>query len=338
LISVVHCPVPARLSKMLDFLTSISLRDALLALLLLKGLDCVRLGYNFFLRGGKNLKNYGEWAVVTGATDGIGKAYAFELAKKGLNVFLLSRTEQKLTELQEEIKAKYPKIEVAHLAVDYSKFDQAARTSVKARLKNLDIGMLINNVGMSYPFTKFFHELKEEEIADILEVNMASTTWMTRIVLGDIDDELKPVDGMLKRKRGCIINTSSGGGRSPSPLLAEYSGAKAYVEMFSKGLTAELAPKGIHVQCQTPLFVTTKMSKIRRASLTVPSAEAYVKCAVAQIGYGNVISPHWSHSLQLWAMAMLPEFASILLVSSMHHSIRSKGIKKEKKEKGEKKE
>jgi len=306
-------------------------------LLLLKGLDCIRLAYNFFLRGGKKLRNYGEWAVVTGATDGIGKAYAFELAKHGLNVFLLSRTEEKLTELQEEIKAKYPKIEVAHLAVDFSKFDGAARASVKARLKNLDIGMLINNVGMSYPFTKFFHELKEQEVADILEVNMASTTWMTRIVLGDIDNELNPIDGMLKRRRGCIINTSSGGGRSPSPLLAEYSGAKAYVEMFSKGLTAELAPKGIHVQCQTPLYVTTKMAKIRRASLTVPSPAAYVKCAVAQIGYGNVISPHWSHSLQLWALSLLPELASTSLVSYMHHGIRAKGNKKEQKE-GEKKE
>ncbi|OLQ05375.1 Very-long-chain 3-oxoacyl-CoA reductase 1 [Symbiodinium microadriaticum] len=258
---------------------------------ILKATHAVYLAYKFFFRAGKDLKKYGEWAVVTGATDGIGKAYAFELAAQGLKVLLVARSEEKLADTAKELKSARSGATVDVLQVDFSKFDASARAMVKSKLAPLDIGILINNVGMSYPFTKYFHELKDSEVADIMQVNMDSMTWMTRIVLGEIDEDLKPKSGMLLRKRGAIINTSSGGARTTSPLLAEYSAAKAYVEKFSQGLAAELAPKGIDVQAQTPLFVTTKMAKIRKASMTVPTPEDYVKCAARQIGYDPVISP-----------------------------------------------
>ncbi|KAJ1444138.1 hypothetical protein B484DRAFT_388968, partial [Ochromonadaceae sp. CCMP2298] len=88
------------------------------------------------LRGGKNLKKYGSWAVVTGATDGIGKAMAFEFARKGLNVVLISRSEDKLQACAEELKAKHS-VEVKTLAVDYGRFDAATRTTVDFFLKDL---------------------------------------------------------------------------------------------------------------------------------------------------------------------------------------------------------
>merc|ERR1711870_124707 len=137
--------------------------------------------------------------------------------------------------------------------------------------------------------------------------------WKTRLVLGD---ESKP--GMIKRRRGAIVNTSSAAGRMTTPLLAEYSGAKGFIEMFSKGLKAELAPFNIHVQCQAPLFVATKMSKIRKTSLTVPSPVAYARSAVAHIGFEDTVSPYWSHALQLWIKSQLPELTIIAMLTSMH--------------------
>ncbi|CAE7663258.1 KCR1 [Symbiodinium sp. CCMP2592] len=297
---------------------------------ILKATHAVYLAYKFFFRAGKDLKKYGEWAVVTGATDGIGKAYAFELASQGLKVLLVARSEEKLADTAKELKSVCSGATVDVLQVDFSKFDASARAMVKSKLAPLDIGILINNVGMSYPFTKYFHELKDSEVADIMQVNMDSMTWMTRIVLGEIDEDLKPKSGMLLRKRGAIVNTSSGAARMTSPLLAEYSAAKAYVEKFSQGLAAELAPKGIDVQAQTPLFVTTKMAKIRKASMTVPTPEDYVKCAARQIGYDPAISPWWAHSLQLWVLSWLPESVAIYLVDWQHQDIRKRGIKKEK--------
>jgi len=278
--------------------------------------------YAFFFRKGMRLSKYGEWAVVTGATDGIGKAYAFELAKKGISVLLLSRTQEKLQEVQKEIKEKYPKVQVDFLPIDFGKFDAKARDEVKSKIDKLDVGVLINNVGMSYPFTKYFHELKDDEVAGLVDINVNSTVWMTRLVLGDDSH------GMIKRKRGAIVNTSSAAGRMTSPLLAEYSGAKAFIESFSKGLKAELAPFKIHVQCQAPLFVATKLAKIRKTSITVPSPSAYVKSAVAHIGFEDTVSPYWSHALQLWIQRMVPESVTISMVAGMHKGIRKAGMKK----------
>jgi len=272
------------------------------------------------------LSKYGKWAIVTGATDGIGKAYAFELAKKGLSVLLMSRTEEKLQEVEKDLKAKYPKVEVQHLAVDFGNFDKAARDKVKVLVKDMDIGVLVNNVGISYPFTKYFHELKDDEVAGLVEINVNSTVWMTRLVLGDGESP-----GMIKRKRGAIVNTSSAAGRMTSPLLAEYSGAKGFIENFSKSLKAELAPFRIHVQVQAPLFVATKMAKIRKTSLTVPSPADYARSAVAHIGYEDTVSPYWSHALQLAFQRLLPEFATIAILTNMHKGIRKAGMKKEAK-------
>jgi 17beta-estradiol 17-dehydrogenase / very-long-chain 3-oxoacyl-CoA reductase len=72
--------------------------------------------YKSFLRPGKNLKKFGKWAIVTGATDGIGKAYAMALAKKGMSVILISRTEAKLKDVKAQIEAKgYDGVEVKYV-------------------------------------------------------------------------------------------------------------------------------------------------------------------------------------------------------------------------------
>ncbi len=157
--------------------------------------DVIRLVWSGFFRQRKDIKKkYGAWAVVTGATDGIGKALAFEFAKIGVNVVLISRTKSKLDECAAEIVAKYPKIEVKVLAVDFGKFTPEVRTTVSAFLEGLDIGVLINNVGVSYPYPQYFNELSDEKVQELMTLNIDSTTWMTRIVL----------PGMLNRKRGKI--------------------------------------------------------------------------------------------------------------------------------------
>lgn len=271
------------------------------------------------LRPGKNLKKYGQWAVVTGATDGIGLAMATQFAKSGLNIVLISRSADKLKTCAEEIAQKYPKIQVKVLDVDYSSFDETARTRVAEFLKELDVGVLVNNVGISYPYTRYFYELEDENVEQLITLNVNSTTWMTRIVL----------PGMVARKRGAIVNMASAAGVLNSPLLAQYGAAKSYIAMFSKTLNYELAGKGIHVQCQVPLFVATKLAKIRKASLMTASPSGYARAAVAAIGYEAVVSPYWSHALQMWIMQTMPEFLSALITFNMHAGIRKAGMKKD---------
>lgn len=168
--------------------------------------------YARLLRPGKNLKKYGKWAVITGATDGIGKALAFELAKQGLNIFLISRSQDKLLETSKELIDKYSKIEVKYLAVDFNDFSESIRKTVSENLDVLDIGVLVNNVGISYSYTQYFDELSDLNVEQLIRLNVDSTTWMTRIVL----------PGMKSRRRGTIVNISSAAGVSTSPLLSQY--------------------------------------------------------------------------------------------------------------------
>jgi len=280
--------------------------------------------YKTFLRPGKKLKKLGKWAVITGATDGIGKAYAMALAKQGISIFLISRTEDKLVAVAKEIDdKKYEGVQTKYVVCDYSSFDPSARAKIAAAIKGLDIGILINNVGVSYPFPKYFHELSDEQVGALMEMNVNSTTWMTQMVL----------PGMVERKRGSIVNIASAAGIYTMPLLAQYSAAKGYIEKFSRGLNAEYSSKGITVQCQVPFYVATKLAKLRK-SFTVPTPTDYVKIAINWIGYSDcVVSPFWFHACQGWILNHLPNIAVEKGLMSMHMAIRKKGMKKEAQQK-----
>jgi 17beta-estradiol 17-dehydrogenase / very-long-chain 3-oxoacyl-CoA reductase len=275
-----------------------------------------------FVRPGKNLKRLGKWAVITGATDGIGLAYAHALAKThGISIVLISRTESKLQQVQAEILAKqYPGVEVQYIVCDYSNFDTVAQTNVQTKLDSLDIGILINNVGISYRYPLFFHELNHEEVTTLLRMNIDSVVYMTKMVL----------PGMIQRKRGTIVNISSGSALYTLPLLAVYSGSKSFVEKFSRAVNAEYRTQGITCQCQVPFYVATKLAKMR-PSLTVPSPSAYVKMAMKWIGYPNsvIVQPFWIHAIQGYMMHYVPDSIMATIILGMHLSIRKKGIQKE---------
>uniref|UniRef100_A0A7S1ZGD0 Steroid dehydrogenase n=1 Tax=Trieres chinensis TaxID=1514140 RepID=A0A7S1ZGD0_TRICV len=276
--------------------------------------------YKAFLRPGKNLKKFGKWAVVTGCTDGIGRAYALALAKKGLSVVLISRTESKLLDLKKEIDSKgYDGVETKVVVCDYSNFDDKAKAAVSSAIKDLDVGVLINNVGVSYRYPRFFDELPDAEVANLIEMNVNSTTWMTRFVL----------PGMASRRRGAVVNLSSGSAMYTLPLLAQYSAVKSYVASLSTALNAEYSKKGVSVQCQIPFYVSTKMARMRK-SLTVPTPEGYVNSALRWIGQPEgVVSPHWPHALMGGAMDLLPEGLVTGQIMGMHLAIRKKGLKKD---------
>jgi len=278
--------------------------------------------YNTFIRPGKDLKELGKWAVITGATDGIGKAYAFALAKQGLNIMLISRTEAKLKDVKEEIEKKGYSVEVKYTVCDYSKFDTAAtKEAVQKSLDGLEIGVLINNVGVSYRYPMYFHELTDEEVTSIMTLNIDSTVWMTRMVL----------PGMLERKSGAIVNLSSGSALYTLPLLAEYSGAKSFVEKFSRAINAEYQKEGVTCQCQVPFYVATKLAKMRK-SLMVPTPTEYANLGIKWIGYPEaLVSPFWLHAVQGWIMFKIPDSIISWGITKMHLGIRKKGLKKDAK-------
>lgn len=255
--------------------------------------------YVNFLRPAKNLKKYGSWAVVTGPTDGIGKAFAFQLAREGLNLILVGRNPDKLKEVSESIKSKSGSAQIRTVVVDFSGDLDGGVSRIKEAVKGLDVGLLINNVGVSYPYARYFHEVDEKLLSDLIKVNVEGTTKVTQAVL----------PGMVERNRGAIVNIGSGAAIVvPSdPLYSVYAATKAYVDQFSRCLYVEYKKRGIDVQCQVPLYVATKMASIRKSSFFVPSTDGYARSAIRWIGYEPRCTPYWPHSI-LWAVAAsLPE-------------------------------
>jgi 17beta-estradiol 17-dehydrogenase / very-long-chain 3-oxoacyl-CoA reductase len=282
--------------------------------------------YKYFLRPAVNFKKFGEWAVVTGATDGIGKAVSFELAKKGLNIVLISRTESKLKDVAAQIENANPSTKTMIVPVDYSNFDTAAQARVKAVVDGLDVAVLVNNVGQSYSYPQFLNEVKDDEFRQLCEMNVASTVLMTQIVL----------PGMEATHKGIIVNMSSGSSMMGGcPLLSLYAASKAYINEFSTSLHYEYSgsKNDIRVQAQTPFFVTSKLSKLRKANFSTPNPEKFAKASVRAMGHEPLVSPFWVHALMESVMGLLPNFFLMGKVRGMHVGLRKRALEKQNKPK-----
>ena len=317
------------------------------------------------------LASFGKWAVVTGATDGIGKAYATTLAGEGMGVVLVSRSMEKLDATAAEIKAAHPGAEVLTIAADFSGKDADMFARIEKVLGGLDVGILVNNVGQSYPGALLFHELKAHAPTlshEIVRMNCDSVVQMTSIVL----------PGMVARKRGAIVNIGSAAGQcvtngavcvsirsllstrtrsthpipppqpppvsvaAGNPLYAVYAGTKAFVSTFSVSLAAEVAGSGIVVQAQIPFFVATKLAKIRATSLFTPSPRGWVGSAVAALkrgaSAGVVVVPYWAHAAQDAVLHALPTWLVSWYLMRMHGGLRARYLAKDKGAKGGKAE
>lgn len=280
----------------------------------------------------QQLRKYGKpgtWAVVTGASDGLGKEFAGQLAAKGFNLVLVSRTQSKLDTLASEITAKFAAKapQVKTFAMDFAKDDDADYERLAELIKGLDVGILINNVGQSHSIPVSFLDTPRDELQNIITINCLGTLKVTQVVA--------PI--LKQRKKGLVLTMGSFGGWTPTPYLATYSGSKAFLQQWSNALASELADDNVDVQLILSHLVTTAMSKIRRASLLVPAARPFVKAALGKVGTGgyqtapNTYTPWWSHAFMLWFIENIPGVNSWIVINnnkSMHIDIRKRALRK----------
>uniref|UniRef100_A0A3B4A065 3-ketoacyl-CoA reductase n=1 Tax=Periophthalmus magnuspinnatus TaxID=409849 RepID=A0A3B4A065_9GOBI len=237
-------------------------------------------GFRIWVLGNGSLltPRLGKWAVVTGATDGIGKSYAEELARRGFALMLISRSQDKLDDVAKLLEEQY-KVETKTIAVDFGKADIYG--TIEEGLSGLEIGVLVNNVGVSYPYPEYYLHIPNLDnfITNMINVNMTSVCQV--------------------RSKGVILNISSASGMYPVPLLTVYSATKAFVDFFSRGLQEEYRRQGIIVQSVLPFFVATKMTRIRKPTLDKPTPDRYVQAEVTTVGLQSQTNGYFPHAVMV---------------------------------------
>ncbi|XP_062857357.1 very-long-chain 3-oxoacyl-CoA reductase-A [Trichomycterus rosablanca] len=279
-------------------------------------------GFRIWVLGNGDLLSpkLGKWAVVTGATDGIGKSYAEELARRGFSVMLISRSQEKLDDVARSLESLY-NVETKTVAIDFGQNDIYSK--IETALAEIEIGILVNNVGVSYPYPEFFLHIPDLSlfIDNMINVNITSVCHMTRLVL----------PRMEARAKGVILNISSASGMYPVPLLTVYSATKVFVDFFSRGLQAEYKSKGIIIQSVLPFFVATKMTKIRKPTLDKPLPDRYVASELTTVGLQDQTNGYFPHAVMGWVTTVLaPIRVVIYFAMRMNKAQRSGYLRRRK--------
>ena len=189
-------------------------------------------------------EKYGNWAVVTGATSGIGAAMSEQLAAKGLNIALIARKEKELEEKAKTLREKY-KVETICISADLSS-QQGIDTIIKST-SDLEIGLLALVTGLEVNGAFEKNDLQKE--LQLIQINITATLQLTHHFI-------KP---MLRKGNGGIIMVASLSGHMPNPYFSNYAGSKAYILNFGASLYGEVKPKGVDVTVLSPGLTDTPM-------------------------------------------------------------------------------
>ncbi|EUD65109.1 alcohol dehydrogenase [Plasmodium inui San Antonio 1] len=275
----------------------------------------------------RRLRSYGDTVIITGCTDGIGKSLAYSLIREDVNLFLISRNEDALKSMKEDllVRNRNYKGQIDYATFDYNTNSFNSYRGIQEKIEKLDVGILINNVGVSYPHPMYFHEMDIHLIEQLVNVNLLASYYMTKLVL----------PAMLRKKKGLILYTSSGAATlQSSPLYTVYASVKEAISSFANSLSVELREQNIQVQCHAPLFIVTKMSKIRKPSAFVPTPDAYAKSAIKTMKEGNstsstvISSPYFLHRVQICIYNAVPKLWFDTISFMTHKAVRQRALKR----------
>jgi uncharacterized protein len=259
-----------------------------------------------------NFRLEGSSALITGASAGIGREFARQLAGRAESLVLVARRQERLEELRDELTKRDPNLKVHIRAVDLS--DERAVIDLYDWLEHekLPIDLLINNAGLGDVGPFATAELPR--VKEMLAVNVAALTLLTRLLL----------PGMIAQRRGAILNVSSTAGFLPIAGFAIYAATKAYVTSFSEAIRAELRGTGVTVTSLCPGPVHTEFTQVaarpgakrdRTPDFVHVSAEEVVRTTLAAIESNKpLVIPGFVMKVGMFLVRIMP--LSILRLAS----------------------
>jgi len=236
--------------------------------------------------------------LITGASSGIGAAFARKLAARGRNVFLVARSEDKLIALCNEL-GRLTSIRAQYLALDLRHPDAGAQLLEETQKRELEIEMLINNAG--FGSMGDFVKLDPNHELEMLQLNIRALVDLTHRFLGP----------MRERKRGTIINVASTAAFQAVPYMATYAATKAFVLSFSEALWEENRSHGVHVMALCPGVTETNFFEAagidRPPMRTIQTAEEVVDTALRALPREKpTVISGWTNFLTVEAERFFP--------------------------------
>jgi short-subunit dehydrogenase len=249
------------------------------------------------------VQRYGPWAVVTGASDGIGQAFARHLAASGLDLVLVARRATRLEDLAAELRQAHG-TQCRVIAADLSDLEAVRRLSESTA--DLDVGLLVAAAGFGTSGALLDADLgTETAMADLNCTSVTAQAWHfgTRLA---------------RRGRGGMVFMSSLLAFHGVPRAAHYAATKAYVQSLAEGLRAEWAPLGVDVIASAPGPIRSGFAA--RADLRMPQAlpaEVVARITLRALGRRTTVRPGWLSKLLGWSLAMLPRWGQVRVISQV---------------------
>ncbi|PXF45731.1 Testosterone 17-beta-dehydrogenase 3 [Gracilariopsis chorda] len=264
--------------------------------------------------------DYGPWALLTGASSGIGAEFVRQLAPSGLKLILVARRKERMQQLSHEVENKYG-TEVKIIATDLA--NESGWQHVVSECENLEIGLLINNAGMQ-THGSFFRDPVAKHL-DIVKLNSSAVVALTHAFGSK----------MVRRKKGGIIITSSISS-TPIPWVATYCASKSFASTFGRSIREELLQYGVGLTVLEPAIVTSEMSAEVQKTVDMSSGafpeqpvEECVSEALDAFMRGRPkIIPGLRNRLQVGVMRSLPEALQMRLLNADMERAMDEEVKK----------
>lgn len=258
----------------------------------------------------KFAERYGPWAVITGASSGIGAEFARQLAGYGINVVLVARRRDRLEDLASGIEDMYS------VEARVAPADLTARDIVQVlqpALADIEIGLLVNcaGFGTTGPFLDMDPSVQES----MINLNCHAPLVLTHEV----------AQGMRERGRGGVIFVSSVNGFCAAPGMANYNATKGYDLLFAEGLAAELAPYGVDVQALCPGGTYTEFQHVAGldsralgplSGVVFANASTVVATSLRKLGKRVTVVPGFINKLNFFMMRFMPRWLSTRLLGT----------------------
>ncbi len=253
----------------------------------------------------------GQRALITGASSGLGSDFARQLAAHGCNLILVARREDRMQTLATELRTKH-NVGVEVIALDLGQPDAAQTLYDRVKAANLSVDILVNNAGFGV-FGEFVQQ-EWERNREMLALNIVTLTHLTHLYAKD----------MRVRNHGYILNVSSIGGYSPTPLYSTYSATKSYVLDFSDALAYELKNTGVSVTCVSPGVTKTEFLDISGQKptffqrMSMMTSEVVVKQGIdAMLKRRRSFVTGLSNAFMIWLLRLAPRALQLRMAEQM---------------------